>query len=156
MNPNTASRANRNELRQAINDVRDLTPNEIARALRSARITGRPGTTGHCPLALLMHGNRGGRFVVGQKFIVRQSGAQVAKSPTPANLAEFLTRFDRGDYKHLIAVPPRCAPPRAKRPSSPWSAQTPGKAHYPKRSAERLPLAKMAQRFPAAAPRGKD
>lgn len=138
-------RTSYDELQDAVNDVKHLKPAEIASLLRRRKILGRPGTTGRCPLALLMHGARGGHFVVGQKWVMRQSGESVEKIKTPENLAAFVRMFDAGQFRDLIQVPPRCLPKRAR--SGKTAAQTSGTHHARKRGPDRLQLAKEAQRF---------
>src|SRR5688572_17228808 len=133
-------------LRSAVDDVKNLTPAEIAASLAKKRILGRPGTTGRCPLALLMHNSRGRHVVVGQKLVLRQSGRHVDKVATPKNLAAFVRRFDAGKFPELIQVPPRCLP-AAKAHSPAPTGKTGRNIHARKRGAARLQLAKVADRF---------
>lgn len=140
-----AVRTNRDELLAAIEDVKNLKPAEIAAVLKRRKIVGRPGTTGRCPLALLMHGSRGGRFVVGQKYVMRTVGDQVDKVKTPPNLASFVRQFDQGVFRELIQVPPRCVRGTSHTPAP--RPRPSGKAHKYKRGAARLQLAKQAERF---------
>lgn len=135
-------------LRAAVEDVKNLKPAEIAAALARKKIVGRPGTTGRCPLALLMHNSHGGRFVVGQKYIMREGGGSVEQVKTPPNLAAFVRMFDSGAFQNLIQVPPRCLPVRLRPAPKPSGKNRPsGKEHKYKRGAERLQLAKQVQRF---------
>jgi len=143
----TATRTNRDELLSALEDVKNLKPAEIAATLKRRKILGRPGTVGRCPLALLMHGARGGQFYVGQKQIIRQSGGVVDKVNTPPNLAAFVRMFDEGRFADLIQVPPRCV--RANRVTGATAAQKSGIQHKRKRGANRLQLARQVQRFGA-------
>lgn len=103
---------NRSELLAAVAEVEKLRPAKIAEMIAARRIKGRPGTTGRCPLAMLMIGGHGGQFYVGEKFIARRTGhssnPNVEKIKTPDNLAAFVRMFDRGDFSTLIAPPPRC------------------------------------------------
>lgn len=133
-----------NELHDAVNDVKSLKPAEIAAMLKRRKIIGRPGTTGRCPLALLMAGAHGGRFVVGQKYVMRQSGGSVEQVKTPDNLAAFVRMFDSGQFPELIQVPPRCMP-KSKAPGKVSGPS--GKPHKRKRGAERLHLSRDVQRF---------
>jgi hypothetical protein len=135
---------NKQELHDAINDVRNLTPMDIVRELRRKRIKGRPGTTGRCPLALLMQGSHGGKFVIGQKYIIRHSGKQIDKVKTPKNLAAFVRMFDEGQFTDIIQVPPRCVRGGTAKPD-PVGGNTKPIRH--KRGAERLHLARDAGRF---------
>ncbi len=133
------------ELRDAIDDVKNLKPAEIAAVLKRRKILGRPGTTGRCPLALLMAGAHGGRFIVGQKYVMRQAGDSVEKVKTPPNLAAFVRMFDEGRFRDLIQVPPRCVR-RGAEPPKPGAGPS-GQAHSRKRGAQRLHLARDVQRF---------
>lgn len=93
-------------------------PNQIAKIIGERKIRGRMGTTGSCPLALLLGGQGHGRVVIGRRYVVRQSGDAIERRRTPSNLATFVRKFDTGGYPELIAPPPRCAnKARAKRPS---------------------------------------
>jgi hypothetical protein len=140
------TRTNRDELLQAIEDVAKLKPAEIAAALKRKKILGRPGTVGRCPLALMMHGSRGGHFYVGQKSIIRQSGGQVDTVKTPPNLAAFVRMFDAGRFNDLIDVPPRChTGGYHASPGKPAGTRT--KPHSRKRGPERLHLARQVERF---------
>ena len=132
----------------AVNDVKNLKPAEIAAVLKKRKILGRPGTTGRCPLALLMSGAHGGRFIVGQKYVMHQTrGGQVEQVKTPTNLAAFVRMFDSGQFKDLIQVPPRCLPSdgRKDKPKGPNSVTA--KPIRRRRGAERLHLARDVQRF---------
>lgn len=107
------------ELQYAVAELAEKTPDQIYHMLKRRKITGRPGTTGDCPLARLMMGSHTGRFIVGRKFIARQSGRVIEKVATPPSLAAFLRKFDLSQYSDLLAPPPRCltkARPREK----PW------------------------------------
>jgi hypothetical protein len=106
------ARSNRNELLAAVNEVAKLKPTQIAEMIHERKIKGRPGTTGRCPLAMMMIGGHGGRFFVGEKYIARKIGhnsrPNIEKVKTPPNLAAFVRMFDHGDFSMLIAPPPRC------------------------------------------------
>lgn len=133
------------ELLSAVEELKGIKPRAIAQMIARRKIHGRPGTTGRCPLALLMSGAHGGRFIVGQTYIMRQAGGRVDKMRTPANLAAFVRMFDAGQFTNLIQVPPRCERDRSgktKRVSGPS-----GKRHARKRGAERLHLARDVERF---------
>ena len=134
-------------LLDAVNDVKNLKPAEIAAFLKKRKILGRPGTTGRCPLALLMAGAHGGRFVVGQKYVIHQtSSGKVEQVKTPPNLAAFVRMFDSGQFKDLIQVPPRCLPKVSSNPNNLPSPHKSTKIKH-KRGAERLHLSRDVQRF---------
>lgn len=141
------------ELKSAVDDLKGVKPADIAAMLKRRKILGRPGTTGRCPLALLMAGAHGGKFIVGQKMVMRvtKGGKGAEKVKTPPNLAAFVRMFDAGKFPELIQVPPRCQKfyERVdKRPSGPNSKR--GVANKHKRGAERLHLSKDVQRFSGA------
>ncbi len=110
----------RTQLVAAVDEIKALKPDEIAALIENRKIKGRPGTTGLCPLASLLHGAHGGRFVVGPDFIIHVSGnhnkPHLEKVKTPPNLASFVRMFDKGLYGKLILPPPRCVPPRSLKP----------------------------------------
>lgn len=62
------------ELQSAVAELEGFTPQQIAKAVAKRQIRGRPGTTGRCPLALLMQGRFGGKFIVGQEYIFHPGG----------------------------------------------------------------------------------
>lgn len=134
------------ELRAAIEELKGIKPAQIADIISRRRIKGRPGTTGRCPLALMFQNTHGGRFIVGQKYVMRQVGANVEKIKTPENLAAFVRMFDEGRYQDLIQVPPRCI---RKNAPGPKRSGPSGKHIARKPVAERLHLARDAQRFTA-------
>jgi len=94
-------------LEAAVSNLSKMTPDAIAGLMRKRKVGGRPGTTGNCPLAKLMHNEWGGRFIVGPKFVVRQCGTRLEKIPTPEPLKQFLRGFDLSRYPDLIMPPPR-------------------------------------------------
>ena len=136
------------ELKAAVRDVQHLTPKQIANTLKKSKILGRPGTTGRCPLALLLHAAYGGQFVVGQKYILHRVGkSTVERIPTPPNLAAFVRMFDAGEFPELIQVPPRCLPRPNGKAHSPADTKVGGhNRHARKRGADRLQLARLVGR----------
>lgn len=96
------------DLQSAVGDLRKYSANELAGLLKKYGITGRPCTTGNCPIAKLMKTMYGPKFIVGQKFIAIYSGNRVMeKIPTPSNIAQFVKGFDMSRYPDLIEPPPR-------------------------------------------------
>ena len=135
------------KLEAAVNEIKHLHPNKIAELLASKKILGRPGTIGRCPLALHMHNGYGGRFIVGQKKIFRQVNDSIVEIDTPKNLAAFIRNFDKGVYKDLIQVPPRCVTPKAKKRNHGKPPVGGGSnRHARKRGPNRLHLARLADR----------
>lgn len=96
-----------NQLQRACDDLAGKTPDQIAAMVKRRHITGRPSTTGGCPMALMFKNVYGGKFVVGRKHIYRQSGKDLQKIATPKNIAAFVRKFDISGYPELIAPPPR-------------------------------------------------
>lgn len=96
------------ELEKAVAEFSSKSPDAIAAYMRRRKITGRPGTTGKCPLAKAMQATHTGRYVVGRKYIMRIMGGKAEKVKTPPTLAAFLRKFDLSQYSDLIAPPPRC------------------------------------------------
>ena len=103
-----------NQLTDVLKQFEGKTPDDIAEIMRRRKIKGRMGTTYDCPMALLLDGVSTGRYVIGRKYIVRQSGKVIQKSRTPDNVATFVRKFDVGDYPDLVAPPPRCMVPRGE------------------------------------------
>jgi len=128
-----------------VDEIKDLKPAEIAALLGRRKIKGRAGTTGLCPLAMLLHGAHGGRFVVGPKAIIHVSGnhnkPHLEKVATPPNLAAFVRMFDKGEYPNLLMPPPRCVKPRSLRPHG--TGKTAGQHKKP--SNKRMPRADERQ-----------
>lgn len=124
-------------LKQAVLEFRGMSAQQIANVLIEANALGRRGTVRNCPFSNYCHKELGGDFVVGRKHIykvVQRNGEKVAveKVATPANLAEFIARFDFGDYPQLVApaVSHRKRKPGQKRGSD--KRKLPRK-QYPKR-----------------------
>lgn len=86
------------------------TPDAIAAMVKRRGIKGRMGTTYNCPMAILLHNMSTGAYVIGRRYIVRISGRDIQKAPTPKNVHQFLHKFDLGGYPDIIAPPPRCMP----------------------------------------------
>lgn len=108
-------------LHAIIKSLGNKPPGAIAAMLTKRKITGRPGTVSRCPLACMLHNEYGGRFIVGQRYIMHEVGHDVVKVPTPKNIAAFERLFDSGRYPQLIAPPPRCLPnakPRNRAPKT--------------------------------------
>lgn len=108
-------------LREIVQQFEGKTPDQIAEVVRKHKIKGRMGTTYKCPMALLLDGISTGRYVIGRRYIARQSGASIERVRTPDGVAAFVRKFDIGGYPGLISPPPRCvakpgdAPPRKRR-----------------------------------------
>jgi len=78
------------------------TPSAIAAALRAAGITGRPDSPDRCPIACYLFENTGAAdlAVSREEITVWWPGGE-ATAATPPPIAEFIARFDAGQYPNL-------------------------------------------------------
>jgi hypothetical protein len=95
-------------LQAVLREFQGKSPDDIAAMVKRRGIKGRAGTTYGCPFAMLLNGAHTGAYIIGRKYIVRRSGANIEKVHTPANIKAFVRKFDLAQYPELIAPPPRC------------------------------------------------